>query len=87
MVHLNFGNISLLLTDHQLRDFASYIEDTILVNGHVYDPNYRCVYIPTRDFCLMFALTCHELRSLSEILHHTLLMMEVDDALSGGTRS
>lgn len=81
-VHLVFGNISLLLSKGQVRDFTLYISETLTIECSVYDENDRCVYLPTRDCSLMFALSYHELKLLAEILEQTLLMFQIDDVLS-----
>ena len=80
-VHVNFGNLSLLLTRAQIREFSSYITETLIAEYYVSDHHERCIYIPTRDHSMMFVMSYTELEKLSEILEHTLLMMEVEDLL------
>lgn len=81
-VHVVFGTVSLLLSRLQLREFATYIGEAIWSECDVEDHNERCIYLPTRDYALMFVMTYNELKSLSELLDQTLLMMEIDDALT-----
>jgi hypothetical protein len=81
-VHLNFGTISLLLTLEHFQKFASYITNTLEIECSVYDYDERCIYLPTRDNALMFALTYNELRLLSDVLDTTLVMIEVDHVLA-----
>jgi hypothetical protein len=81
-VHVNFGNVSLLLSKPQVSDFTEYIVEALISEWGVDDPNERCIYLPTRDYALMFAMTYQELEYLYEILDQTLLMMEVDDTLT-----
>lgn len=82
-VHVVFGTVSILLTRQQCRDFARYIAEAVEnTSFSVSDVNERCVYIPTRDDALLFALTFVELNQLDDLLHHTMLMMEVEDALT-----
>lgn len=82
-VHLNFGNVSLLLSKQQLYDFAEYIADAIvecrLSDEH---PDERDIYIPTRDLCILFSVSYNELKSLLELAQQTLIMIQVDEALS-----
>jgi hypothetical protein len=80
-VHLTFGNISLLLSRTQIIDFSTYIRETLTTECCLADYDERAIYIPTRDFSMMFAMTYNELRLLYEILDHTLLMIEVEEAL------
>ena len=79
--HLNFGNVALLLTRSQLKEFAEYIADTIFIECSTEHPEDRCIYLPTRDYSLMFNLSFNELKALGEILDQTLLMMQIDDVL------
>ncbi|HEY8933846.1 MAG TPA: DUF6686 family protein [Cyclobacteriaceae bacterium] len=80
-VHVNFGNVSILLNREQIHDFLQYITDAIMSSCDVTNHDDRSIYLPTRDYCLMFALTYNELNALAEILDQTLLMMEVEDVL------
>lgn len=80
--HLVFGNISLLLSKGQLRDFSRCIAETLSMECVVHDDNDRCIYLPTRDCSLMFALSYNELKLLAEILEQTLLMLQVEEVLS-----
>lgn len=86
-VHVCFGTVSLLLSRPQVSDFAMFITEALLSGCDVEDRDERNIFLPTRDYCLMFALTYNELSSLSEILDQTLMMMEVDDALSHNDQS
>lgn len=81
-VHVCFGNISLLLRRPQVNDLSAFIREALLSECNIEDPDERSIYIPTNDPCLMFAMTFNEMRKIAEILEQTLLMMEVDDALS-----
>lgn len=81
-IHLVFGSISLLLTKKQFEDFTLHMADTIETESSVDDRDERCVYIPTRDQALMFVLTYNELLLLADILEQTLLMLQVEQALS-----
>jgi hypothetical protein len=80
-VHLNFGNVSLLLSHAQVSDFSLYIQETLATEDCLADHDERAIYIPTRDFSMMFAMSYNELKKLFEILDHTLLMIEVEEAL------
>jgi len=83
-VHLYFGNISLLLSKQQLKDFSQYISDAVLsCNQEDGDPTLRDFFIPTRDLCIQFAMSYNELKNLLELAEHTLLMLQVDDVLEG----
>ncbi len=81
-VHINFGNVSVLLSRPQVSDFATYTAEALMSECDIEDRDERCIYLPTRDALLMFVMTYNELKGLSEILDQTLLMMEVDDALT-----
>ena len=81
-VHINFGNVSVLLNRPQVSDFATYTAEALVAECAIEDRDERCIYLPTRDDFLMFVMTYNELKGLSEILDQTLLMMEVDDALT-----
>lgn len=79
-VRLTFGNISLLLTQEQLDGFSVHVGEAVNycdVENH----DERCIYLATGNHTIMFALTYNELLQLSEILTHTLLMMQVEKAL------
>ena len=80
-VHLHFGNIALLLSHPQLYDFSTYITGTAL-EACTEDKDARCIYIPTRDLSLMFALSYNELLQLEEILSQTLMQIEIDKLLT-----
>ena len=81
-IHIQFGNVAVLLNHSQLRDFATYITHTLADEGHVKDAGSRDIYIPTRDLALMFAMTYSELQMLDEILNQTLLTITIDNILS-----
>jgi hypothetical protein len=81
-VHLTFGNVALLVTRHQLSELVSYTEMILKDEADIEDRDERCLYIPTRDHTLMFAMSYHEIKDLHEILEHTLLMWEVDEVLN-----
>jgi hypothetical protein len=81
-VHIQFGNVALLLSHSQLREFTSYIGDTVGEESSVGDRYSRNIYIPTRDLALMFVMTYTELRMLDEILNQTLIAIEIDKMLS-----
>ena len=84
-VHVVFGNVSLLLTRRQCRDFCTYVSEAAQAELFVMsDAHERSIYIPTRDDALLFALTYVELKQLDDLLRQTILMFEVDDALTGG---
>ena len=81
-VHVNFGNISLLLSKQQLRDFNLYVQEAVLeCRKSSIDRNARDIFIPTRDLCIMFAMSYNELLLLQELTDETLLMIEVEEAL------
>lgn len=81
-VHLIFGNVSLLLSKQQLSDFSQYISDAVYsCRLDDSDPDTRDIYIPTRDLCILFAMSYNELKSLLELTEHTLIMLQVDEAL------
>ncbi|MFZ6013096.1 MAG: hypothetical protein ACOYXT_22325 [Bacteroidota bacterium] len=81
-VHITFGTVSLLLSKTQLSGFATWIAEALMSECDVEDRDERCIYLPTRDYCLMFAMTYNELISLSEILDQTALMIQIEDSLS-----
>ena len=81
-VHLHFGNIALLLSYPQLFDFSAFISGTIAQEASVEDGEARCIYLPTRDLSLMFAVSYRELLMLDEILSQTVMMIEIDKLLS-----
>lgn len=82
-VHLLFGTVSLLLTRQQCRDFTTYISEAVEAEYHVVsDHDERCIYIPSRDNCLMFTITYNELKRLADLLQQTLLMIEIEDTLA-----
>ncbi|MBA4057234.1 MAG: hypothetical protein C0490_21150 [Marivirga sp.] len=81
-VHVTFGTVSLLLSRPQVSDFACCIAEAIMSECDVEDRNSRSIFLPTRDYFLMFAMTYNELKLLSEILDQTLLMMEIGDVLN-----
>jgi hypothetical protein len=87
-IHLNFGNISLLLSKIQLGEFSTYLADAALHcldDGFDFDdPN---IYIPTRDPTLMFTMSLRQLTGLVELTEQTLLMLEVEEALSGDDKN
>lgn len=80
-VHLYFGNISLLLSKPQLNDFAKYVSETVVSERYLPDPDERCIFIPTRDYYMMFAMTYNELKGLSDILDQTMIVIQIDEAL------
>jgi hypothetical protein len=80
-VHLHFGNIALLLSHRHLYDFSAYITGTAR-DACTEDKDARCIYIPTRDLSLMFALSYNELLQLEEILSQTMMLIEIDKLLS-----
>lgn len=80
-VHVHFGNIALLLTHQQISDFSRYIGDTVICESEVEDRDERSIHLPTRDHSISFALSYNELKLVVDILEHTLLMIEVDQAL------
>jgi hypothetical protein len=85
-VHLNFGNVSLLLSHQQLSDFSEYIYDAVIrCKQDTDDPNMRDIHIPTRDLCILFTLSYNELNKLLELTEQTLLMLQIDDALDINT--
>ena len=81
-VHINFGTVSVLLNRAQVSDFATYIAETLISECDAEDHDARNIYLPTRDFFIMFAMTYNELKWLSEILDQTLLMIEIDEVLT-----
>jgi hypothetical protein len=82
-VHVNFGNISILLSKPQLIEFSEYLNDT---SGCFQDDGFslddRNIYIPTRDPSLMFMVSYRELSGLLELAEHTIIMLQVEEALS-----
>jgi hypothetical protein len=86
-VHLNFGNISLLLSKPQLSDFSTYVADAAMsCTGDGFDMDDRSIYIPTRDPALMFIMSLRELKALVDLTEQTLLMLQVEEALSADDR-
>jgi len=81
-IQLHFGNIALLLSHPQLKDFSAFVTETIMHESAVEDRTARCIYLPTRDMALMFALSYTELLLLDEILNQTIMMIEIDKLLS-----
>ena len=81
-VHLHFGNVALLLSYPQVFDFSAFISGTVVQEAGVEDRDERCIYLPTRDLALMFAVSYEELLMLDEILSQTLMMIEIDKLLS-----
>ena len=81
-IHLHFGNIALLVSHSQLIDFSAFVSDTLKQESAVEDTDDRCIYLPTRDMALMFALTYKELLLLDEILNQSILMIQIDKLLS-----
>ena len=81
-VHVHFGNIALLLRYPQLFDFSAFISGTVVQEACVEDRDARCIYLPTRDLALMFAVSYTELLMLDEILTQTLMTIEIDKLLS-----
>src|SRR5688500_19176937 len=81
-IHLTFGNISLLLSKVQLVDFAEYLADTVMIFQDDLSLDERDIYLPTRDPSLMFMMSCRELNGLLELTEHTLVMLQVEEALS-----
>ena len=81
-VHLNFGNVSLLLSHQQLRDFSEYIYEAVIrCKQETDDPDMRDIHIPTRDLCILFVVSYNELKMLLELTEQTLLMLQIDEAL------
>jgi len=81
-VHLNFGNVSLLLSHQQLGDFSEYIYDAVIrCKKETDDPDIRDIHIPTRDLCILFVISYNELKKLLELTEQTLLMVQIDEAL------
>lgn len=79
---MNFGNASLLLSKQQLSDFTEYIYEAVVQCKHDdSDPDVRDIYIPTRDLCILFALSYNELLGLLELTEQTLIMLQVEEAL------
>lgn len=84
-VHLNFGNISLLLSKSQLSDFSHYISEAVTsCQLDMDDPDERDIYLPTRDLCIFFVLSYNELKFLLDLTEQTLVMLQIDDVLSTG---
>lgn len=81
-VHLHFGNVALLLNYPQVYDFSAFISGTVTQEVGVADRDLRCIYLPTRDLYLMFAMTYRELLMLEEILSQTMMMIEIDNLLT-----
>jgi len=81
-VHVHFGNVAQLLNHAQLREFASYVFETLRSYADVHDHEERSIYIRTRDCGLMFTLNYSELKLLNDILENTILMIEVETVLS-----
>jgi hypothetical protein len=82
-VHVNFGNVSLLLSKQQLADFSEYIYEAVVqCSQDNVDPDVRDIFIPTRDLCILFALSYNELLQLLDLTEQTLIMLQVDEALS-----
>ncbi len=81
-VHLAFGNVALLVSRSQVSELLSCTEVILKNESEIEDRDDRCLYVPTRDHALMFAMTYHEVQDLNEILEHTLLMWEVDEVLN-----
>lgn len=83
-IHLNFGNVSLLLSKSQLSDFSQYISEAVTsCRLDTNDPDTRDIYLPTRDLCILFAVSYNELKYLLDLSEQTLLMLQVDDVLYG----
>jgi hypothetical protein len=86
-IHLNFGNVSLLLSKSQLSDFSEYISEAVVsCSLDMNYPDARDIYLPTRDFCILFAVSYNELKNLLDLTEQTLLMLQVDDVLSGSQK-
>jgi hypothetical protein len=81
-IHLNFGNVSLLLGRKSIRMFADYIDEALQGEYIVEDLDERSIYLPTHDSFMMFVLSYHELEKLYEILRNTLPLLEVEEILS-----
>jgi hypothetical protein len=81
-IHLHFGNIALLVNHSQLFDFAAFVSETLMQESAVEDSDARCIYLPTRDMALMFALTYKELLLLDELLTQSILLIQIDKLLS-----
>jgi len=81
-IHLHFGNVALLLNHPQLKDFSAFVTETLMHESAVEDRDARCIYLPTRDMALMFALSHTELLQLDEILNQTIMIIEIDKLLS-----
>ena len=83
-IHLNFGNVSLLLSKSQLSDFSQYISEAVTsCRLDTNDPDTRDIYLPTSDLCILFAVSYNELKYLLDLSEQTLLMLQVDDVLYG----
>ena len=81
-VHLNFGNVSILLSHQQLSVFSEYIYDAVVrCKQETDDSDLRDIHIPTRDLCILFVLSFNELKMLHELAEQTLLMLQIDEAL------
>lgn len=77
-VHLNFGNVPLLLSQEQLSDFSEYIYDVVIrCKRETDDPDVRDFHILTRDLCILFVLSYNELRKLLELTEQTLLTSQI----------
>jgi len=81
-VHLNFGNVSLLLSQQQLSDFSEYIYDAVIrCKQETDDQDMRDIHIPTRDLCILFVVSYNELTMLLELTDQTRLMLQIDEEL------
>src|SRR5688572_15195737 len=81
-VHLNFGNVSLLLSTQQLSDFSEYVYEAVVrCKQETDDPDMPDIHIPTRDPCIQFIVSYNELKYLLGLAEQTLLMLQIDEAL------
>lgn len=81
-VILTFGNISLLLTQEQIGGFASHVDEAMTIYRPIEDPDERSIFLATGVPAIMLAMTYNELILLSDILSHTRLMIQVENALN-----
>ena len=81
-VHLHFGNVAPLLSYPEVFDFSAFISGTVVQEPGMEDRDARCIYLPTRDLSIMFAVSYRELLMLDEILSQTLMIIEIDKLLS-----
>lgn len=81
-IHINFGTASLLLHHAQILNFVRELEDALETEAHMIDKDSRCIYFPTLDKGLMIVMSYNEILLLVDLLHQTLLMIEVEQSLS-----